>query len=204
MELLNAAISMVNLPYTVFMGIVALYWSSVILGAMDISFLDMDIDIDADVDGDLPFHLGLLTFFNVGQVPTMFLLSILGFFSWSFSILVNHALDNESMLVAAGLFFPNMFVSLFVTKYITKPFAKLFNYIGKETSHTIIGSLVQIRSKIDHQHISQIEVKTDGSPLLINARAREGVVLDTGQQVMVVDKEDDIYIVEAFDEWERD
>ena len=52
-EFLNIIHSMPTVVYTVLMGIMALYWVTVIMGAVDIDLFDLDADLDADMDLDL-------------------------------------------------------------------------------------------------------------------------------------------------------
>ena len=49
-EVLQAALAAVNLPYTVFLGLILLYWLTVIIGALDLDLFNIDLDADADVD----------------------------------------------------------------------------------------------------------------------------------------------------------
>ncbi len=62
-ELFDAAIMPVNMVPTILLGLILLYWLTVILGALDMDFLnvevggsdveiDMEVDLDADVDID--------------------------------------------------------------------------------------------------------------------------------------------------------
>ena len=47
------SIKLVNLPYTIFLGVIIIFWLTVMLGALDMESLDVDADVDADVDLDL-------------------------------------------------------------------------------------------------------------------------------------------------------
>ena len=50
-ELWSICVQGPNLPYTILLGFVLIYWLTVILGFLDLSTLDLDVDIDMDVDG---------------------------------------------------------------------------------------------------------------------------------------------------------
>lgn len=54
-ELLDASLMVVNLPFTILLALIVFYWITVILGALDMDFLnfEMDADADADIDVDL-------------------------------------------------------------------------------------------------------------------------------------------------------
>ncbi|CAA6824704.1 MAG: Unknown protein [uncultured Aureispira sp.] len=52
-ELITAAFSTSNLFLTFLLGLVSLYWLSVIVGAIGMDSLDFDLDVDADIDIDV-------------------------------------------------------------------------------------------------------------------------------------------------------
>jgi|GEM_PF-1426750 len=58
-EFLTIILSMPTVVYTVLMGFMALYWVTVIMGAVDIDLFDLDAEIDADVDLDLDADVDL-------------------------------------------------------------------------------------------------------------------------------------------------
>ncbi|WMX17419.1 MULTISPECIES: OB-fold-containig protein [unclassified Aureispira] len=118
-ELITAAFSTSNLFLTLLLGLVTLYWLSVIVGAIGMDSLDFDLDLDADIDVDVDvdvdadiaadvdadadtdttsvgsagggsLFLGTLRFFNFGRVPFMVLLSTIILCLWSISIYCNH------------------------------------------------------------------------------------------------------------------
>ena len=56
-EFLTIILSMPTVVYTVLMGLMALYWVTVIMGAVDIDLFDLDADLDADIDLDADLDL---------------------------------------------------------------------------------------------------------------------------------------------------
>lgn len=52
-DFLNIIFSLPTVVFTIFMGVLILYWVFVILGALDLDLFDLDVDIDADVDFDV-------------------------------------------------------------------------------------------------------------------------------------------------------
>ena len=98
-QFINVAFNWVNVFPTFLLIIVVLYWLSVILGAMDLGFLDFDIDADfetdveievefeAEMDADAEGGAGgwfmeFLSFFNLGKVPFMVFVSALVLPMW--------------------------------------------------------------------------------------------------------------------------
>ena len=150
-DLLTAAFATPNIVFTILLGVICLYWLTVILGVVGLDAfdfdvdMDMDVDIDVDVDVDLDVDadvdveanadvssitagsmvLGSLRFFNLGRVPFMVLLSMFILSMWSFSIYCNHADSwinpDISATIAALLLLPITMASLFTTKLLTMP-----------------------------------------------------------------------------------
>jgi len=118
-ELITAAFSTSNLFLTLLLGLVALYWLSVIIGAIGMDSFDFDLDLDADIDVDIDvdvdvdvdvdidadvdadatgigsavggsLFIGILRFLNFGRVPFMVLLSTIILSTWSIAIYCNH------------------------------------------------------------------------------------------------------------------
>ena len=46
-EILEYALRLHIFPFTVLLGLIGLFWISVILGAADVSLFDFDLDVDA-------------------------------------------------------------------------------------------------------------------------------------------------------------
>jgi len=95
-EIWDQAILYYNLPLTIVLGFIMIYWVLAVLGTIDIEALDIDfdIDLDADVDpdfdldtdatpGDAGFLVGALKFVNAAEVPLMMVLSFLFLFMCS-------------------------------------------------------------------------------------------------------------------------
>ncbi|MDB4773036.1 hypothetical protein OAG20_03255, partial [Verrucomicrobiales bacterium] len=75
-ELLQESLRFYNFPITVCFVLVVLFWMITVFGIVDSDALEPNLDLDADVDVDAQVHggsigLGLLRFFNLGEVPLM-------------------------------------------------------------------------------------------------------------------------------------
>ena len=194
-EVCQAAVAAVNLPYTVFLGLILLYWLTVIVGALDLDLFNVDLeaDVDADVDVDAPglggVGLAALRFFHVGDMPLMLLLSFFALSLWVLSLLSNDYLRNQSLLVAGLLCMPNVFASLFVTKVVTLPFRALFKTLRHErrAAPEIVGLACVVKtSKVDAS-MGQAEMARNGAPLLLNVRTADGDVLNQGEEALIID-----------------
>ena len=58
-ELFNAAISSPNIIPTALLGLVLLYWLTVVIGALDFDALDFDVDTDIDTEVDAGVGAGV-------------------------------------------------------------------------------------------------------------------------------------------------
>lgn len=203
-ELLHESLSLVNLPYTVLLVLVVLYWALYILGAvgsdtLEAVGLDLDADIDADADVDIDGDVGnggglmtsLLSFFHIGEVPVTVVFSILFVFLWTFSMVANHALGNSNGWIAVILLFPNLLVGLSLTKLILMPVAPLLARFLNQKGDTIdlLGKRCVVSSlEVTSEH-GQVEVATRGAPLLLNVKCREGDCLKRGEEAVIYDQD---------------
>ena len=134
LELWNAALAAVNLPYTILLGFVCLYWLSVITGVLDISTGDVDVDLDIDVDADMDVEAdaeigwmgGALHFFNFGKVPFMLIMTVVIVSAWSMAVISNHYWGDYKWHFGLAMAGPILFVSLFIAKILKD--SKCVNY----------------------------------------------------------------------------
>lgn len=230
-EVLAESIYWVNLPFTVLLGLVVIYWVMVGLGVLDMNlFGDVDADIhahveaDMDVDahplvpGDPPhltgdkaggiskeisdgggFWINALTFLNVGQVPLMFVASVLALCLWLGSMMANHYFTGGSALLALAALVPNLIVSMVATRYITLPFKPLFRRLTRENEEhvEVIGQRCTVVTSEATPEFGQVEIPTDGAPLLLNVRTMNDARFAKGDTAVVVrqDAERGIYFI---------
>ncbi|MCP4105601.1 MAG: YqiJ family protein [Desulfobacteraceae bacterium] len=205
-EFFYAAVSLVNLPFTIFLGFLLLYWIAVIVGAADLELFDGDWMPDLDVEDAGGFMDSALQVLGVGEVPVMVLATVMAFSSWSFSMMANYYLNSrQSLLIGAGLLIPNLFVSLFITGSFARLVTKIFFGSGdkdeKEDQKIVFRVGVVTTSEVTSS-FGQIQIQTKGAPITINARTSDDLILKKGDKALVYeeDKEKGIYYVEKFNE----
>lgn len=214
-ELFEAAFMGVNIIPTVLLILILIYWVFVIIGAMDMDFLDVDLDAadldvdthdfdidiaDAEVDanadpgsqgvGAVAFLNSILTFFNLGRLPFMIWLSFLVIPMWMISILFNHYLHNSSFLIALLALVPNLIVSLMVAKVVTTPIAILFEKMKKnnDDSFDYTGKVCTVLMEVTHSKFGQAEIKRDGNTFRVNVLTKaEDIVLSKGDTALVIE-----------------
>lgn len=206
-ELLDASVSVVNLPYTVLLCLVLVYWVTVILGLFDLQTFDLDLEFDGDAGSDFGGGPGaahtVLHFFNVGEVPLMLVVSVMSVCMWSASVWLTDYFQTNSLWFALALFVPNVLISAFIAKFATAPFRAFYKTLEKEAvSHVdVVGRFCFVRTGEVTEEFGQAEVvmDQDGVPLRINVRVRNEPPLHKGDEGIVLEylSEDQTYVITA-------
>jgi len=195
-EIFQESIRSVNLPYTILLGFIVLYWLLVILGALDIDLGDFDFlsDVDTDLDTTLPgqsgWLAGVLQFLNLGQVPTMIIASFMGISLWTGSVVMNHYWTIPSSWIAIVLFLPNLLIAGVITHFCARPFRRLFRELNREGDQNLpmTGRYGKVITSEVNDHFGQVEIETEGAPIVISARASAGITYAKGESVVVVEE----------------
>lgn len=131
-EVFREAVAYYNLPLSVMLVLVLIYWLMVIVGVLGMESFDVDAggEVDLDVGPDVDLHtevgghpdvdldlngngalshgadggLGLtvLRFLNFGQVPAMVVISVLVLGMWFLSMVGNYVLNGSGSLIIAA------------------------------------------------------------------------------------------------------
>lgn len=199
-ELIDAAIHPFNLPFTVLVGLIVLYWLFVILGAIDMDMFHADWMPDIDLDADGFSVLGIL---GIGNVPIMLVVSILVVLAWWFSIVANYFFNSGHVgWIALLLLIPNLLITVFVAGLVIRPLAKIFAAADKDTVQSVIYRVGTVTTGEVTSSFGQIEIENKGGPITVNVRTSGDVVLKKGDKALIFDEDRDkgIYFVEKFEE----
>ncbi len=206
-ELITEAVLWYNLPLTILFGAVVLYWIGVSFGALDMDSFDVDVDHDVhvdtevhheidhemDADGTGGSFMAVLRFLNVGDVPFMLILSIFSVILWMISMLGNHFLNpNGAILPALLVLSGGVFVSALVTKVVSTPFRSVMRKLRseEEKQEPMVGRAGVVTSTDVSATFGQVEIATEGAPLIINARIHEGSArLVKGDECLVIEED---------------
>jgi hypothetical protein len=213
-ELWHIAIAGPNVLPSMLLAVICLYWISVIAGAVDLDFLNLDFDVSPDTDVDVgdaggdigggPFHAALI-FFNLADIPLMLFLSIWVLLTWLGTVSCTYlAGGNPPTVIALGIISANVVITLFATKFITAPLKGLLKKSKDLSTRKTVGEICRLLGDLSPDRLGQGEVKTEGAPLIINVKTRSGCSMSKGQTALVIekDKEKNFYIVEPFNDWE--
>ncbi len=199
-QLWHASVHIINLPYTLLLGLVLLYWVSVMIGALDMDALDIDVSSDVDIVlHGAGFFDGFLEYFNIRKVPVSIVISFFALSLWLIGVLANHYLHNtQSRLLGLILFFPNVVASAYVAKFMTWPFVPLFREMRahKSDNRDLIGTRVIVTSSKADASFGQAEIREEGAPITLSVRT-DGEVLERGAEAVIlyVDPEKHVHVI---------
>lgn len=219
-EFFDFAFAPANLFYSLLLCVVLLYWMTVVLGALDLDFLDfevdtdvdVDIDVDADIDSDIETEIGggggvsglflsTLSFFNIGQVPFMIFISIFAIVLWGTAMFFNNAIGNTANF---GLWlFPNLLVGLFLSKIFTTPFKAFHKQLNKGGTNKkeLVGKIAKVTLEISPGRPGQAKIDFDDHHFLLTVRSDEEGSIPKGSQVILTEyrEERGDFLVNSFD-----
>lgn len=200
----QAAFHVVNLPATLLLLLVAIYWITVIVGVLDLSTLDIDLpDMDGDVEmgGEVahPAMDAFFEYFNIKHVPISIFVTFFALPFWAVSMILNELLHSRQVPILGLLVFAvNLGLSLHVAKALTWPMVPIFKQMKKDVSskRELVGSRVVVTSSKADANFGQADIVEDGVPITLNVRT-EGEELLKGTEAVILhhNPEKDIYII---------
>ena len=189
--------------------------------------VDVGLDVDAGIDADVDFDGGsldgapqaqlgggssttgsdsalrtLFEYFYLGEIPIVIVASFLVLYLWMATILTNHYTNpNQSFLIAAAWFLPNILISLVLLRYSMMPVAILFRKPPPEnkTRDELLGLTGRVTTSEVTETFGQIEIKQGDEPeIILNVRTRPGKSLAKNDlaRVMSYNNDDGTFIVE--------
>jgi hypothetical protein len=202
---LQETITPPNLPFTIILLLTMLYWIFVIIGAIDLEFLDIDLSADGSPDAGDGFFTSFLQLLKMGDAPIMATVSMMALIAWTISMVYNHYLNfGYQGWIAAGVIAANFIVSFFITVLIGRLLNKIFGPFNSEEDvmQSCMYKMGTVITSEVNSDFGQVEIQTQGAPVTINARTPDGLVLLKGEKVLVYDddKEKGVYFVDRYDE----
>lgn len=208
---LKAAFLPINMPFTILLGVVVLYWLLVILGALDFDMgghdVDVhvdghDMDVDASHDADAGSHhadahqvgafQSMLQFLHIGDAPMMIVVSTMAVIAWGIAVLSNVYLNPGSSWLLALLFLlPNAVITVVLTHFLLRPLAKAMRAMNsdQEKSPPVVGQVAEVTTSEVTEKFGMALVQIKGAPLSIQVRSTKGEPIKKGDQVLVIDED---------------
>ncbi len=214
-EVLVYSFEPVNLFPTILLIITVLYWVAVMLGALDMGFLDFDLDADFETDVEVDIDLGsevdgdvssgflqtFLSFLNLGKVPAMVFFSALSMSFWLLTININYILGIGGLLVFT-VYALAFITSMFFAKFLTFPLVPVFNNLNREgkSKFDLAGALGRNVLTLEPGMLGQAKITKDEDTFTIKIKAANQSKLLKNQQIIVIDyiENGGYFIVEAF------
>jgi len=199
-EFYHACFHVNNLPATLLLLLVVLYWLTVIAGVMDLSALDVDLpDADAGTGDGGGFFQAFLEYFNIRFVPVSIMLSLYALSFWIISMIANEYLNPGKFGLAGLLIFViNIPLSAHVAKWAGAPLVPLFRgmRMGVSAKRELIGSRVVVTSSRADTAFGQAEISGDGPPITLTVRT-DGAVIPKGTEAVILShqEEENIYTI---------
>lgn len=206
-ELIHISLAGINLPISLLLILMLLYWLSVIVGALDIDILQFDFDLEAEGDADIDLQSGgafqgLMLYFNIGCVPVTVWLSFLVFTCWLLTVLECYYLNpGINILLSLAFAIPNLIIGMYFAKFATAPLKKVFQAMAPKniTHKSLIGQRAVVASSSINNKFGQILIKTDGAPITLNAVTEGTTEIEKGASVILTaESKPGIFIVEPF------
>ncbi len=201
-NLINISLAPANFILTLLAVLMVLYWLLIIFTGFDLDFADVDADLDVDTDsgaidaGEIEgagFWNSFLAFFYIGELPVMFIITIVVFCMWLINVNVTAIFGLEDNLFGFLLYIPGLIVSMLITKLVAKPFVKLysqFNHKG-EVAIDFIGKTGKVLSPIGFDKIGQIEIQVNGDVIKIYAKSIDQQLVAFNETVIILEESKD-------------
>jgi len=218
-EFLDTAFSLPTVLFTGTLGVVLLYWVTVMVGALDLDVLDpggaadgvdgameLDADVDLDADGAVGGLAGVLTALRLRHAPVTVTFSVLTLLGWLGSFFGSRYL---APLIPGGAWLGSLAVlvaavalALPLTSLLTRPLAPLFVTRAARSNRDLVGSVVTIKTGSVDRRFGQAELHDGQAGLLVRVRCDDEEALAKGDQALIVewDEEANAFAVEPMRE----
>lgn len=198
-----------SFPATILLGLVCLYWVLMMLGAVDLDFLDIDVDLDMEMDVDVTGHASILQFgflpfkwLNIGSVPTMLWVSVFSLFAWMVSRLWNSPLPHPSFDWTTDLLAitRDFGVAALLTKAATQPLRGRFDPVEPNQQQDLVGKVCVVTTSEVTETFGEADLATDAAPLKLKVRNTHDNI-SKGDTVLIVDfqSEGNLYFVAKYE-----
>lgn len=202
LELWQASVHPVNLPATLLLLFMLIYWSLILLGMLDLSSFDIDLpEFESEMESDFahPHVDAFLEYFNVRHIPVTIVLTFFSLSLWFVGVMANYYLHgNRSLLLGVAIFVGNAIFSGHVAKFVTLPMVPLFRSMRKYESseRNLVGARVVVTTSRVDASFGQAELQEEGPAILLNVRS-DNEVLHKGDEAVILEHkpEKDLYLI---------
>jgi len=197
-ELLKYAFTGVNIIPTMILILMQCYWIIVIIGFMDLDFLDFDMDLEG-ADGAGPLN-AIGVFIGIGEVPFALVLSMIVLNFWILAMLMYFLPIAAGGLISGMLLIPALMASVYITKLEILPVKKFFfeRKNVDDIAHKVLEKICTMKCDLEFGMLGQAEVRQDGASVVINVMiVYKHEAFKKGDYAFVFKKDDkkDVYYI---------
>ena len=216
-EFLVTALSAPTLIFTILMGVVLLYWVTVMVGALDLDILDpggaaegLDGAVEGaaegaaegladggDADLEVGGIAGVLAALKLRYAPVTVTFSVLTLLCWLGTFFGSRYL---APIVPGGAWVAGLAVTAAalllawpVTSLATRPLAPLFKTTGAKGNRDLIGSVVVVKTGNVDRTFGQAELNDGQAGLLLRVRCDDEDALKRGDRALIVDWDEEAH-----------
>ncbi|PRY90631.1 OB-fold-containig protein [Mongoliibacter ruber] len=197
-RLIEISFAPANFILTLLGIIMLIYWLVVIFTGFDFEVADLDAEADLSnpevgVAEGQGFWNAFMEFFYIGELPVMFIISIVVFTMWLINVNVTAVFGISDSLLGFLVYIPGLVVSMLVTKVVARPFVKLyghFNHKG-EVAIDFIGKTGRVVSPIGKNKIGQIEIQIESDVVKVYAKSIDEDFIKFNETVIILEESSD-------------
>lgn len=173
--------------------IAILYWAVVACGLLEIDLLDSDIDTSESDVSHAQGIGGLLLKLGLKDVPVTLLLTLLVFFGWLIAyfaeLLLLRFIPLGLLRYPVGLIVlvAAIFLAAPFTRVVSTPLRPLFRKFHGDTSKTVVGRSVVVRSGKVSNSQGEAILEDGGAGLILRVRADESFGYKRGDRLVLLE-----------------
>lgn len=187
--------------FTVLLLVVMMYWLLAILGAVEISVLDIELDLDSDTSS-LEAVTGFMMRMGLNGVPVTIVISLVAIIGWTISFYTVYFffdfIPSELLRYLAGVpvVIGSLYVAILLTAALIKPLRPLFQKLNQQTVKRTLGQVAIVRSTQVNQQAGEATFADGGAGLILKIRSRDETVFHRGDRVVLLE-----YVPERYFYW---
>jgi hypothetical protein len=173
--------------------IAILYWLGVAIGVLDVDLLDFNINGAESSLSKAEGLGGLLLKVGFKDLPVTLLLTLLIFFSWIFCYFIELLALRFVPLgwlrypVGVAVAIGCILLALPLVRFVSAPLRPLFRKINRDTTRSVIGQVVTVRSGRVTLTNGEATMDDGGAGLVLRIRAEEALNLQRGDRVVLLE-----------------
>ncbi len=197
-----------TLFFTTGLAICVLYWLVVLLGLIEIEFLDFDTTM-VESDASTPEILtGVMMKWGLHGVPVTIVLSLIALFGWIAcyyavyfltDFMPSGGLNNftEGLVLLSALYLATRLTALSIW-----PIRPLFQQVTGQALPQLIGRTATVRSLKVNDHFGEAFLDNGGAGLILKIRSTGDDAFKKGDQVILLSYESDSHLYQVISEEE--